>query len=57
MPHPRKGEDGWDEYRQAYNARRRARRENPEYKAMEEARKKASMKKLREKRRRETSND
>lgn len=38
MPKPKKGEPGYLEYRAAYNARRRARFENPEYKAAEKER-------------------
>lgn len=38
MPHPRKGEPGYEEYREAYNARRRKRRENPEYVAKQNER-------------------
>lgn len=53
MAGPKRDEPGYQEYREKYNARRRKRREDPAYKAMEEARKKASMKKLREKRRAE----
>ncbi|ETZ93309.1 hypothetical protein L828_3198 [Mycobacteroides abscessus MAB_030201_1061] len=35
MPIPKKGEPGYDEYREKYNARRRARRADPEYLAKE----------------------
>ncbi len=41
MPPPKKGEPGYAEYREAYNARRRKRREDPEYRARYSARQKA----------------
>jgi len=54
MPgHPNKGEPGYAEWRVKYNARRKKRLEDPEYKAKERARQKASQKKLREKRKAE----
>lgn len=40
MP-PKKGEPGYSEYREAYNARRRKRKEDPEYYAQYQARRKA----------------
>lgn len=35
MPPPKKGEPGYVEFRQAYNDRRRRRRQDPEYRARE----------------------
>ncbi|SHT27279.1 Uncharacterised protein [Mycobacteroides abscessus subsp. abscessus] len=37
-PHPTRGQEGYEEYRAAYNARRRARFEDAEYKKAERAR-------------------
>lgn len=50
MPPPKKGEPGYAEYRQAYNERRRRRLQDPDFKAKEVARQKASKARLRERR-------
>lgn len=52
MP-PKKGEPGYEEYREAYNARRRKRQEDPEYRERYRARKKASDRRVRARRRTE----
>lgn len=41
MPPPKKGEVGYAEFRAAYNARRRRRREDPDYRARAYERRKA----------------
>lgn len=41
MPPPKKGEPGYEKYREEYNARRRKRREDPEYRARYSARMRA----------------
>jgi hypothetical protein len=46
MPPPRKGEPGYAEYRQEYNERRRRRLLDPDYKAKEVARQRASKARL-----------
>ncbi len=43
MPRPKKGEPGYTEYREAYNARRRKRKEDPEYRARYSARRRAQL--------------
>jgi len=48
MPPPKKGEPGYEEYREKYNARRRKRREDPEYRARYSARMRAQRQRRRE---------
>lgn len=48
MPPPKKGDPKYPEYLKGFNERRRKRRENPEYKAKEVARQRASRQRRRE---------
>ncbi len=38
MPHPKPGDAGYAQYREEYNARRRKRRKDPEYRRRQNAR-------------------
>lgn len=50
MPHPKAGEEGWDEYKAKAYARQKKRMEDPEYRAYVYARRRASQAKLKAKR-------
>lgn len=47
MPPPKKGEPGYEEFREQYNARRRKRRKDPEYRARYSERMKAQVERRR----------
>lgn len=53
MPPPRKGDPGYAEYRKAYNERRRRRLQDPDFKAKEVARQRASKARLKARRKAE----
>ncbi|SKI02257.1 hypothetical protein [Mycobacteroides abscessus] len=50
MPPPKKGDPGYEKYLGEFNERRRRRRQDPDYKAKETARQKASKARLAERR-------
>jgi hypothetical protein len=53
MPPPKKGDPGYAEYREAYNARRDRRMQDPDYKAETIARQRASKARLKARRKAE----